>query len=317
MRLRQDQASISVPATTEGLGPVGDCLALALDLVDDAHVRAIAGQTRVSLGGTRTVESFDPTRRVLRGDEAESHLTIRAVRFVLDQVGAPQAGIELRYHQRIPQRVGLGASTAATMAGLTAARALLGSPPSLDFAALRSFASELGVPASRFAAASLGGLVLLVQPDQAGGGPPDVLNLPVTDRLDPVALIPGHGLTPETARTVTPASVSFKRARSNAGRSAALISLLSPGLTVPEGGATWQQLLVKASEDQVAEPHLNGLAPASGELVKWLRQQGIPAFISGFGPAVVALLPLPRPVAQAATRSGWQLIGAPVRAQGM
>ena len=49
MRLATDHATLTVPATSANLGPGFDTLGLALDLRDRVIVRAVAGETRVTV----------------------------------------------------------------------------------------------------------------------------------------------------------------------------------------------------------------------------------------------------------------------------
>mgnify|MGYP006206343069 CR=1 FL=1 len=55
---------------------------------------------------------------------------LEGAKAALEHAGAPQAGLELRCHNRIPHGRGLGSSAAAVVGGLVAARGLVEAVPS-------------------------------------------------------------------------------------------------------------------------------------------------------------------------------------------
>src|SRR5699024_2571642 len=122
MRLHRDEARVRVPATSANLGPGFDSFGLALELWDEVRVRAVTGPSTATVTGEGA--GAVPTD--------ESHLVLRALRAALDYAGAPQAGLALHCHNRIPHGRGLGSSAAATVAGLILARGLISEPEVLD-----------------------------------------------------------------------------------------------------------------------------------------------------------------------------------------
>jgi homoserine kinase len=78
---------------------------------------------------------------------------------------------------------------------------------------------------------------------------------------------------------VLPAAVPHAEAAANSARAALLIAALTaePGL------------LMDGTEDFLHQPYRTAIMPATADLVARLRAAGIPAVVSGAGPAVLAL----------------------------
>ncbi|NED57357.1 homoserine kinase, partial [Micromonospora aurantiaca] len=106
---------VRVPATSANLGPGFDALGLALGRHDDVTAEVTDGGVRVSVTGEGAGE--------LPSDER--HLIVTAMRATFDALGAQPAGLALECVNRIPQARGLGSSSAAIVAGVLAARALV------------------------------------------------------------------------------------------------------------------------------------------------------------------------------------------------
>ena len=266
MRLGSDHVRVRVPATSANLGPGFDALGLALGYYDVIEVRAL-GSAQV------TVEVTGEGSRDL--STGEDHLVVRAIRAALDQVGAPQVGLHLSCVNAIPHGRGMGSSAAAVVAGILAARMLIGDPDALDDrAALRLATAFEGHP-DNAAPALLGGATV------AWEGPegPRATALPVHPDVVPVVLVPQGRCATRTARGVLPASVPHADAAFTAGRAALLVQALCHR----------PDLLWDATEDRLHQDYRAEVLRPSWDLVQALRAAGQAAVISGAGPAVLVL----------------------------
>lgn len=267
MRITHTRVSVRVPATSANLGPGFDALGLALDLCDDLELEATTGGVEILARG----EGADsvPT--------GEEHLVVRALRRGLDHAGAPQVGVRLRSTNRIPHGRGMGSSAAATVAGLLLARGLVAEPDALDDDAVLQLACEFEGHPDNAAPALLGGVVLSWMRGRQARSIP----LSVADGvLRPLILLPRITLSTHVARSLLPAEVPHGDAVHNAARSALLVHALAAGD---------RDLLLEATEDRLHQEQRAPGMPQSVELMRVLRQEGVPAVISGAGPAVMVL----------------------------
>lgn len=267
MRITHTRVSVRVPATSANLGPGFDALGLALDLCDDLELEATTGGVEILARG----EGADsvPT--------GEEHLVVRALRRGLDHAGAPQVGVRLRSTNRIPHGRGMGSSAAATVAGLLLARGLVAEPDALDDDTVLQLACEFEGHPDNAAPALLGGVVL----SWMRGRQARSISLSVADGvLRPLILLPRITLSTHVARSLLPAEVPHGDAVHNAARSALLVHALAAGD---------RDLLLEATEDRLHQEQRAPGMPQSVELMRVLRQEGVPAVISGAGPAVMVL----------------------------
>jgi homoserine kinase len=267
MALLTEPVRVRAPATSANLGPGFDALGLALACHDEVMARVTAGGVSVAVTGEGA--------GVLPTDA--SHLVVRSMRAVFDELGEQPAGLELRCLNRIPQARGLGSSSAAIVAGVLAARALVvdGTARMTDEAVLGLAARLEGHP-DNVAPCLLGGFTIAWTQDD---GARAVRQDPART-VRPVVFVPSErGLT-EVARASLPGSVPHGDAAFNAGRSALLVHALT---TAPE-------LLFPATEDRLHQPYRASGAPASAALLARLRAEGVAAMISGAGPTVLALV---------------------------
>ena len=267
MRTRSEQVRVRVPATSANLGPGFDALGLALGLHDEVTARVAAGATAVTVTGEGAGEL--PTD--------ERHLVVRAMAAAFDAVGVRPAGLDVTCTNRIPQARGLGSSSAAIVAGIVAARALVvdGSDRLPDEEVLRVAAALEGHP-DNVAPCLLGGLTI-AWTEPAGAR---AARLDPAAGVRPVLFVPaGRGFTAE-ARAALPERVPHADAAFNAGRSALLVHALT---SAPD-------LLLAATEDRLHQGYRAPSAPATADLVAALRADGVPAVVSGAGPSVLALV---------------------------
>jgi len=259
---------VRVPATSANLGPGFDALGLALTLYDDvvAQVSDDAG-TRVDVHG----EGADAVPRDHR------HLVAKAMLRGFDALGGRPRGVDLVCANRIPHGRGLGSSSAAIIAGLLLARALVvGGDERLPDAALLELAVTLEGHPDNVAACLYGGVVVAFT---RSTGETDVLRLSAAPGIVPVVCVPSTAVPTKRARALLPETVPHADAAFNAARAA----LLVPALT------SRPDLLLEATDDRLHQPYRRAAYPRTGDLVAKLRAVGIPAAVSGAGPTVLAL----------------------------
>jgi len=97
--------------------------------------------------------------------------------------------------------------------------------------------------------------------------------------LTPVLLVPEQTSATKVTRGLLPTMVPHLDAAFTAGRAALLVHALT---SAPE-------LLLAATEDRLHQPYRRQAYPATGRLVEALRAAGVPAAVSGAGPAVLTL----------------------------
>jgi homoserine kinase len=261
---------VRTPATSANLGPGFDALGLALALYDDVAARVTAGGVTVQVTGEGAGEL--PT--------GESHLVVRAMAATFEALGGRPAGLAVECVNRIPQARGLGSSSAAIVAGVLLARALTGDGAQrLDDAAVLRIAADLEGHPDNVAPCLLGGFTIAWSD---GDGARAVTNAPASD-VHPTVFVPAErGLTAQ-ARAALPGSVPHADAALTAGRAALLVHALT---NAPD-------LLFPATEDRLHQGYRAAGAPGTAALVERLRGAGVAAVVSGAGPSVLALSPVP------------------------
>jgi homoserine kinase len=261
------RARVRVPATSANLGPGFDALGLALSLHDVVAATVTAGGLSINVTGAGAETAV----------AGEDHLVLRAMRAAFAMIGEQPPGLSLVCVNAIPQGFGLGSSAAAIVAGLLAARALCGERGAerLPDDAVLQLAAGLEGHADNAAACLAGGLTIAWS---ARSGFRYARLAPLA-ALVPVLCVPDLPLATVAARQVLPPAVPHADAAQNAARAALLIAALT----------TDPRTLLDATEDFLHQPYRAAVMPESAALVAALRQAGIPAVISGAGPAVLAL----------------------------
>jgi homoserine kinase len=281
---------VRVPATSANLGPGFDALGLALGLHDDVAAEVTGDDVRVTVTGQGAGE--------LPADDR--HLVVRAMRATFDALGGQPAGLAVECVNRIPQARGLGSSSAAIVAGVLLARALVADGAErLDDAALLRLAAEIEGHPDNVAPCLLGGFtVAWTEPTGARA-----VSLAPAAGVNPTVFVPDErGLT-ATARAALPASVPHADAALTAGRAALLVHALTaePALLLP------------ATEDRLHQHYRAEGMPGTYALVTALREAGVAAVVSGAGPTVLALTD---PGADFEPGTGWQVWRLPVDGSG-
>jgi len=261
---------VRTPATSANLGPGFDALGLALALHDEVRVQVIESGLRIKVSGVGEATA----------GYGEDHLVVRAMRAAFDALGNQPPGLSLSCQNAIPHGFGLGSSAAAIVAGLLAARALCGESGTarLPDEAVLQLATDIEGHADNVAACLSGGLTIAWS-----AGSVRCLRLDPAAGLTPVLCVPAVPLATEAARKVLPASVPHADAARNAARAALLVAALTRQVT--DAG-----LLLDATLDFLHQPYRADSMPGTAELVAELRKAGIPAVVSGSGPAVLALV---------------------------
>ena len=282
---------VRVPATSANLGPGFDSAGLALSLHDDVVVRVTGGGLTVDVTGEG---AGDVPRN-------ERHLLVSSLRATFDRLGGQPRGLEVRCTNRIPHARGLGSSSAAIVAAVVAARALVRDADLDDDAALL-LADELEGHPDNVAACLRGGVTFAwTEPDGAR-----VVRLDAHPDLAPVVFVPATRSSTKQVRGLLPASVPYADAVLNASRAA----LLPLALTAHPS------LLLAATEDRLHQGYRAPAMPASAALMTSLREAGVPAVVSGAGPTVLALTTRATRDAVAGPREGWTVLPLDVEARG-
>lgn len=261
--------TVRVPASTANLGPGFDALGMALALYDEVEVAPAPAGLRVEVHGEGAGEV--PTD--------ERHLVVRALRAACARLACRPAGLVLRCRNAIPHARGLGSSAAAAVAGVLAGYALAGREP--DAAALQ-LAAEFDGHADNAGASLLGGLVIAWREGDAYRA----TRLEPHPELAPLLLVPQATSSTEATRGLLPADIPHADAAFTAGRAALAVHAFT----------TDPQLLLAATEDRLHQPYRRPAYPSTARLMDALRASGIPAAVSGAGPAVLAFPPAGPPV---------------------
>ncbi|MDG4823300.1 homoserine kinase [Asanoa sp. WMMD1127] len=264
---------VRVPATSANLGPGFDSLGLALGLHDDVAAWVTDRGWHVDVTGEGAGEL--PT--------GADHLVARAMAATFERLGGQPPGVAIECVNRIPQARGLGSSSAAIVAGVQLARALVRDGTTLlDDAAALALAAELEGHPDNVAPCLLGGFVIAWSDEVTGGFRAE--RLTPAESIRPTVFIPDdRGLTAE-ARAALPATVPHRDAAYTAGRAALLVHALT---SAPE-------LLFPATADKLHQGYRAPGMPATAALVDELRGRGVAAVVSGAGPTVLALTSPPR-----------------------
>ena len=257
--------ALSVPATSANLGPGYDSMGMALELRDRLTARVTSSGLQVEVRGEGAGEvPLD-----------ERHLVVRAMRTGFEALGQQPPGLALTCHNVIPQGRGLGSSSAAIVAGLSLARALVaGGSLVVDDDALLALACDIEGHPDNVAPALLGGFVIAGRER----GEWYAVRSGVDPRVSAVVFVPGSVLSTDVARGMIPPAVPHAEAAANSGRAALLVAAL----------AGRPEHLFAATRDYLHQEYRRSAMPESLRLMDALRADGVPALVSGAGPAVLA-----------------------------
>jgi len=260
---------VRVPATSANLGPGFDSFGLALGLYDDVVVRVAESGLAVDVAG----EGADDLRRDKR------NLVVRAVRAAFDVLGGQPRGLEVVCANRIPHSRGLGSSAGAIVAGILAARELVvGGPDKLPDDAMLRLAAQLEGHPDNVAACLLGGFTMAWTQVDELGPVSRAVRLDVDPDLAPVAFVPETKASTAKVRKLLPETVPHADAAANAARAALLVEALTRR----------PDLLLEATRERLHQTQRGPAMPATAALLRSLREEGVPAVVSGAGPSLLA-----------------------------
>lgn len=254
---------VQVPATTANLGPGFDCLALTLDLWNEAEIEP-AADFRVEIIGEGSV--------ILPKDE--KNLVIRAYLRCLESQGFTRpGGLHIHMTNRIPIGSGLGSSAAAVVMGILAANEI--HALRLKIGELIQLAAGLEGHADNAAAALLGGLVVLAQ------GKEIIYHRFEVPSIQAAVLIPDFHFPTREARAALPQISSYEDAVFNLGRVPLVVTALREGDLIN---------LAEAMDDRLHEPYRAKLIPGAPTALLKARQLGAATALSGAGPGIITFL---------------------------
>lgn len=264
--LRSDEVHIRVPASSANLGSAFDCAGLGLDLWDDIYVRVSDERgIRVAVSGVGEGELPDDC----------SHLVARAMKLGFDALGVHPSGIEIRCVNHIPHGQGLGSSAAAIIGGFCAARALVvNGQQLLSDTDLLTHALALESHPDNLSGSLFGGLSIAWV---NGDGMAEHMTLLPHPDIDVTLCIPSSIAPTDQARAALPSEIPLTDVVVNLGASAALVHAMT---TDP----SW---LLAATRDAIHQHRRKACFAPSLDLMDTLRGAGLPAVISGAGPAVL------------------------------
>lgn len=258
---------VRVPATTANVGSGFDCIGIALDLYDELRLEVSDDPGALTIDVTGEGHGNVPLD--------DRHLVVASIKAGLHAWGADLPGLHLTCHNRIPHSRGLGSSAAAIVAGLALAWGIARPGEALDRPELTRISSRIEGHPDNAGAAVWGGAIL------AWFAENDVrlVNLDVPATLGTRVWVPDFEVATAGARSVLPDSVPRGDAVTQAIASAAL----------PLALERRHDLLLQATGDRLHQGYRSTLMPQSWQLMNELRAAGVPAAISGAGPAVFAI----------------------------
>lgn len=255
---------VSVPATSANLGPGFDSLGLALTMRDELEAEVVDAGLVVEVAGSGAEDV----------PRDESHLVVRSMRAAFDAMGAQPPGLRLSCTNVIPHARGLGSSSAAIVAGVVLARALVaGGTLLMDDDAAFALTARLEGHPDNVAPAFHGGFVISGKEDDFYA-----VSSPVDPRVETVVFVPPTPVSTEIARGLLPDAVPHADAAADAGRTALLVAAL----------AGQPEQLLRGTRDYLHQDYRRPAMPDSLALVDALRAGGVAATVSGAGPTVLA-----------------------------
>lgn len=249
--------TVRAPASTANLGPGLDTLGAALSLGLELSANEATTASWEALTPAPEPPSVDV---VLRAASA---------------VAGKLPPLAARMRSDIPIGAGLGSSAAAIAAGLLIGCAIAGRDP--DPAELLRLGAPLEGHPDNLAAALFGGMTVALP-----GG--EVLRLDPSASVRPSILLPHERVPTAQARGVLPTNVPRADAVANIARSSGLVAVLSGAVEAS------RERLLACTDDLIHQAQRGPLMPRSFETLKRLRAEGIPAAVSGAGPALVCFV---------------------------
>lgn len=255
--------TIKVPATSANLGPGFDCLGLAVSMYNTVEVEPSQSLKIEIIGeGTDSIPKNG------------SNLVFKAYRRTMQYLETPVVNLHMIQHNKIPSTRGLGSSSTAIVAGILIASEI--SQKALPLAEALRIATEIEGHPDNVAPALYGGFTVSMQKEKQVR----TLSFDVSEELVPVAMVPNFELSTAKARNVLPQHLPYKDAVFNVAHASFLAAAFAKGDL---------EHLLFAVEDKLHQPYRAGLIPGFEEIVDCGREMGIPVYLSGAGPTMMAL----------------------------
>lgn len=211
--------------------------------------------------------------------DPEKNTVSVSVKHYLQHIGRTDVGLDIELHKKMPIGSGLGSSSASTVAGLFAAKTLLGeNQEPIELLPFAMKGEELACGqghADNVAPALFGGFVLVRSYD-----PLDVIRLPHPAGLYCAIVFPEVDVPTREARQIIRNKVLLKDAVTQWGNIAGLVS----GLFMQD-----IDLIGRSMQDVLVEPVRSMLIPDFYKMREIAMETGAVSFgISGSGPSVFA-----------------------------
>lgn len=258
---------VRVPATTANLGSGFDCVGMALDFYDELHLEMLDDP------GVLVIDVEGQGAKDVPTDE--THLVMSSLLAGLQEWDGRRPGMRLRCLNLIPHSRGLGSSASAIVAGLALAWGISRPGEDLDRAELTRVSSVMEGHPDNAGAAVWGGAILgWFERDDV-----QLVRLEVPDSIGTRVWVPQFEVKTAGARSVLPDVVPRRDAVAQAIAAAAL----------PLALERRHDLLLAATGDRLHQFYRAELMQSSFDLMTALREDGVPATISGAGPTVLAV----------------------------
>jgi homoserine kinase len=258
------KVTVRVPSSTSNLGAGFDGLGMALGLYVEVEVERTNRELEIQCAG-READQLD------RGPD---NLLYQRLASVFERQGQVVPGLRIHIRNEIPLLRGLGASGAATIAGLLAGSALSGADLCPDEVLRLAVAAEHHP--DNVTPSYLGGFVAMALDQEAVR----YVKMPAPDDLAVALLVPRFGTKTTQARGLLPAQVPLKDA---------VFNLTRAGLTVAAICSGHYELLATGTQDRLHQPYRTVLFPAMDRIFAAARAGGAyGAFLSGAGSTILA-----------------------------
>jgi homoserine kinase len=226
------------------------------------------------------------------------------MKLAFDALGLPTPPLRLTCENAVPHGRGLGSSSAAIVAGVVLARALVpGGSLLMDDDALFALAAQIEGHPDNVAPAVFGGFTVAYKEN----GVFHAVTTSVDPRVQTVVFIPPDPVETKIARGLLPDAVSHADAAANAGRSALLVAAM----------AGRPEALYDATRDWLHQDYREPAMPESLALVRRFRSDGKAAVISGAGPTVLVFCDgIECEDVERHAPEGWRVLRLPVSLHG-
>ncbi|MDA0748430.1 MAG: homoserine kinase [bacterium] len=277
---------LRAPGSTSNLGPGFDTLGMALTVYNRITIRTTNDQ-RLHL--KITGEGADQLL------QDENNLFFQSAKSAAERAGKSLPGMEVDMHNSVPLARGLGSSSTAIVAGITAANLLCGEPFSQT--ELLNLATELESHPDNVSACLLGGLTVSSFSD----GHVECIRVLPPPGLKTVVVVPRFELQTSAARAALPKEVSHKDATFNVSRACLVTAALLSGNF---------QALRAGMQDRLHQPYRAPLVPGFHQVLNAAQQAGaLGACLSGAGPTLLAFTEQHAETVQAAMLAAWKQEG--------